>query len=674
MTNEEMLLQTLGTNEDAKTTLANILTEYFPSVVSELSLPDRIVEKFYDWQFPFIYTTDGAGTRKWSVSVRALCERNPKLADLDSFFNASGTDGTFHETYGGNDTETNTDNSARRTKTEFNGVDDPTSQSTSDSIVVEPVEGKNTTERKTEYGKTRTYADGRTWSQILADVMDTRGPVYLFINSFAQILREPAEDTCDMPVYPPSMQMKVNVNTIPAGDPATASVTNQGTLYNAIFDVLFNIPQGESGIAALMSTYTLKKESDPNVNDQITFTAENFSTYFSRDPVIDDRCIFVAKNTSTGESFILGVTCTTKNESVAVFTVVSIASTAPDLSLYAKQDGNYSGLGAGYLETVYVGLGTASIGWWKIGAVSLSDITSIANTTSLSTIILINGIYGDQGQTGTTPSGAVEFDVRCSNGAFSYATLSVLWGNLSINNLCAVVSENEVVLYCNIDGNYRAAQFMVLAEHAYAGTVKKRPFVFSTTYYGSTAPDGAVYAFVRNNASALSLSSAVGSSTQPVYFNADGVPVACGDSLAVSITGNADTAYSATSALSAARLGGVEADQYALKTNVNSVSMVPYGGQATTLSALESGGVYSISANGYLRIAYQTTAADNFISMSQVDSSGNAMWGALSNGQKLYGSGYPFIYMPVAKGDHIKVDFSSSVNIIQVQLIKVKTV
>lgn len=120
--------------------------------------------------------------------------------------------------------------------------------------------------------------------------------------------------------------------------------------------------------------------------------------------------------------------------------------------------------------------------------------------------------------------------------------------------------------------------------------------------------------------------------------------------------------------LSAADVGA------ATETQVNSVSMVPYGGQATTLSSLGSGGVYSISANGYLRIAYQTTAADNFISMSQVDSSGNAMWGALSNGLKSYGSGYPYIYMPVAKGDHIKVDFSSSVKIIQVQLIKVKTV
>lgn len=120
--------------------------------------------------------------------------------------------------------------------------------------------------------------------------------------------------------------------------------------------------------------------------------------------------------------------------------------------------------------------------------------------------------------------------------------------------------------------------------------------------------------------------------------------------------------------LSAADVGA------ATETQVNSVSMVPYGGQATTLSALASGGVYNITANGFLRISYQTTAADNFIGMKQVSSSGADMWGFLANGQKSYGSGYPFIYMPVAKGDHIKVDFGASVKIIQVQLIKVKTV
>lgn len=416
MTNEEILLQTLGTNEDAKTTLTNVLTEYFPQVVSELSLPERIIEKFYDWMFPFIYTTDGAGARKWSVSVRALCERNPKLADLDAFFNASGTDGTFKESYSGNDTETNTDNSARRTKTEFNGVGDPTSQSTSDSVVVEPVAGQNTTERKTEYGKTRTYADGRTWSQILSDVMDTRGPVYIFINSFAQILREPSEDICDLPDFPPSMQMKINIDMLDPDAPATASVTNQGTPYNAVFDLLLGIPQGKqgsqgipgepgkdgtngtdgtNGIDALMSTYVLNSDSDPAVSDQITIPASSFSTYFSRTPALNDECIFIAKNTTSNRAFLLGVKCTNSSASAAVFTVNSVVLTSVTSDkIVIGQTVRTPASGKTYVQCSISGAVSTAGNYYFVncsGSITLSGTTAKIYVTD-SPALTINGI------------------------------------------------------------------------------------------------------------------------------------------------------------------------------------------------------------------------------------------------------------------------------------------
>lgn len=41
-----------------------------------------------------------------------------------------------------------------------------------------------------------------------------------------------------------------------------------------------------------------------------------------------------------------------------------------------------------------------------------------------------------------------------------------------------------------------------------------------------------------NKAEALTNTSAIGSSTKPVYFSSSGVPVACGSSLSVNITGN----------------------------------------------------------------------------------------------------------------------------------------
>lgn len=55
-------------------------------------------------------------------------------------------------------------------------------------------------------------------------------------------------------------------------------------------------------------------------------------------------------------------------------------------------------------------------------------------------------------------------------------------------------------------------------------------------------------AFIGNltgKASALNLTKAVGDTTKPVYFTADGVPAECGSSLAVDITGNAATATKA---------------------------------------------------------------------------------------------------------------------------------
>lgn len=50
------------------------------------------------------------------------------------------------------------------------------------------------------------------------------------------------------------------------------------------------------------------------------------------------------------------------------------------------------------------------------------------------------------------------------------------------------------------------------------------------------------------SANRLSNTAAIGSATLPVYFNASGVPVACNTTLGVSITGNAATATSATTA------------------------------------------------------------------------------------------------------------------------------
>lgn len=350
-------------------------------------------------------------------------------------------------------------------------------------------------------------------------------------------------------------------------------------------------------------------------------------------------------------------------------------------------NGNYAGLGAGYLaKNVQIAASSSSIGWWKVGSIDLA-VTGKASVSS-STVIRVTGLYSH-----VTPSGIIEINGRLQDGVLNPAAcpLFTLSGNLDPSKFCVSFEEKTVSLYVKLESNYARYSFTIVQDDIEAKS-NSDYFTFNPVYVGSSAPDGAVYAVrqiyasMSEKADKLSNTSAIGSTAQPVYINSEGIPTVCKDvpskqgsyefmnvgsanKLAVTQVGSSNQPVYFNSKGIPIACSGV-----ATKANVNSASMVPYGGQATTLSALASGGVYNITANGFLRIAYQTTAADNYINMKQVDSEGADIWGALANGQKSYGSGYPFIYMPVAKGDHIKVDFSSSVKIIQVQLIKVKTV
>lgn len=207
-----------------------------------IGLTDRIIDKFYDWKFPFPYTTDGGGDRRWRSAVQSWIDRNPKLVTLEEFFKRSGTDGTFKEEYGGIDKEKTTDNNARKTTITFGGVDTTTSESTSTETTEAPVAGQNEIQKEYLYGKTRTYSDGRTWNQILADALNTEGPVYIYINGFSNLLLEPSACFCDYPA--PSVQMAVEATS---GQVSAATIENRGTPLNADWLLSLTLPRGEQG-------------------------------------------------------------------------------------------------------------------------------------------------------------------------------------------------------------------------------------------------------------------------------------------------------------------------------------------------------------------------------------------------------------------------------------------
>lgn len=59
--------------------------------------------------------------------------------------------------------------------------------------------------------------------------------------------------------------------------------------------------------------------------------------------------------------------------------------------------------------TISAGAGTTNVGWWQVVKIAKSSISLSQN---YSAVFLVNGIYGNQGQSCAEPSGIIEVDVR----------------------------------------------------------------------------------------------------------------------------------------------------------------------------------------------------------------------------------------------------------------------
>ena len=169
---------------------------------------------------------------------------------------------------------------------------------------------------------------------------------------------------------------------------------------------------------------------------------------------------------------------------------------------YAKQTGNYPNLGAGHLQHQGISsTSTSTIGWYKVGTSTASNVPD--SNSSVSVIFLVNGVYGIQAAIGSqrSQSGLLELDVSKYNSVFNAHSLSVLSGNLDVSQFCAVRDNTTVTLYWKNDTQYGKTDFVILTQQCEKLTDLSNLFMFDTSFYGTTAPEGAVYAVVRNRAS-----------------------------------------------------------------------------------------------------------------------------------------------------------------------------
>lgn len=274
---EGMENQCLGTNAKAQEILKAQIDEFFPALNAAAEVSDEIINKYYDWVFPYIWTEDGGQERRWASAVRSLCRRHVKLAELEDYFAANDTDATQNEKYGGTDKLTRTgddtakdsgtdnvtftDHRKQTTTVTFRGVGAPTSsanpaETTETALAAngndtdtQTTHGKTTTtthdtQDTTTYGKTRTWTDGRTWTQVLADVWAAKSPVYDFVNAFAQILLSP--DTVCV-IWEPTMAMTADAEKLAPGSQPTATIVNVGTATHPRWELHLGLVTGDTG-------------------------------------------------------------------------------------------------------------------------------------------------------------------------------------------------------------------------------------------------------------------------------------------------------------------------------------------------------------------------------------------------------------------------------------------
>ena len=144
-----------------------------------------------------------------------------------------------------------------------------------------------------------------------------------------------------------------------------------------------------------------------------------------------------------------------------------------------------------------VNINQSNVGWVKVGSVLRSKLGLNRN---YSCILLVNGIYQVQGDAQTAESGLVEFDIRDGSTTAQIYNASIIGGNIKPNEWCVTADSNSINIYVNLPVKYQRYLITVLNE-GYQTELNVNFITLSNEYYGTSAPSGAIYATVRNNAS-----------------------------------------------------------------------------------------------------------------------------------------------------------------------------
>ena len=161
-----------------------------------------------------------------------------------------------------------------------------------------------------------------------------------------------------------------------------------------------------------------------------------------------------------------------------------------DLSNYAEIDGAYPTLGAGHLSrSIFVG-NQNNNGWHKFATWTPSGTAA----QLVSTIFLVNGVNASTIEN----SGHIQLDsyIGANAATAEIQNFNAMDGNINLSAFCAVVNGKNIDLYTNLQ-RYRSYNITIIDECDGNGN-QVNEIQLSNTFYGTTAPSGAVYAVNRN--------------------------------------------------------------------------------------------------------------------------------------------------------------------------------
>lgn len=190
---DESLLQVLGRNAEAQAVITSTFNTVFGSSLISAAA-QGIISKYYNWRFPFRYTRDGGGRQVWTSKVQAFARRWQQVVAFNDLWDEGAAGNSQSEQYSGTDTVTYTDSRTEYDKQTFGTIDPTYTAGQANATEHGFLDGKNKTEQQTVHGRKRTYTDGRTIPERIAEAMGAQPPLVQFINAFGALLLPPAEE------------------------------------------------------------------------------------------------------------------------------------------------------------------------------------------------------------------------------------------------------------------------------------------------------------------------------------------------------------------------------------------------------------------------------------------------------------------------------------------------